>query len=61
MPMFSRAEPPKVLRGLGTGVLEQLHLDAPRRRPPDGHVEEHYGIASRYRLRDNQKKKEEEK
>lgn len=51
MPMFPRAEPPKVLRGLGTGVLEQLHLDAPRRRPPDGHVEEHYGIASRYRLR----------
>ena len=45
MPVFPRAEPSKVLRGLGAGVLEELHLDAPRWRSPDCHVEEHHGIA----------------
>lgn len=50
MPVFPRAETPEVFRGFGTGVLEKLHLDAPRRRPSDGHIEEHNRVSSCDRL-----------
>jgi len=36
MPVFSGAETPEIFRGFGTGVLEELHLDAPSRRASDG-------------------------
>lgn len=51
MPVFPGAEAPEILRGFGASVLEQLHLDAPRRRPADGHVEKHDRITSCDRLK----------
>lgn len=50
MSVFPRAKFPKVFDGLGTSILEQLHLDAPCWRPAYRHVEEHHGVASRDRL-----------
>jgi len=47
MPVFSGAETPEIFRGFGTGVLEELHLDAPSRRASDGDIEKHDRVSSR--------------
>lgn len=49
--MFPRTEAPEVFRGFGTRVLEELHLDAPRRRAADGDVEKYHGVPSGDRLK----------
>lgn len=51
MPVFPGTEPSEIFRGLGTGILEELHLDPPRRSPSNGHIEEYHRVPSSDGLR----------
>lgn len=46
MPVLARAESSEIFYCLGTGVLEEFHLDPPRRGSTDGNVEKDYWIAA---------------
>lgn len=50
MPVFPRAESSEVFRCLWACVLKQLHLDAPRRRSTNCHIEKHYRVSPGDRL-----------
>lgn len=51
MPVFPGTEPSEIFRGLGTGILEELHFDPPRRSPSNGHIEEYHRVPSSDGLR----------